>query len=72
MLKTELQISEESLSTFVGIFPKVPAFLEFRLETSFYISDSGISLKLKRDSNSTFSLIILILGWSLCFSIANQ
>ena len=41
--------------TFVGIFPNFPAFLEFRLEISFCISASLICLKLKRDSEETFS-----------------
>ena len=31
-----------------------------------------MSLKLKRDSNNTFSLILLILGWPLYFSIATS
>ena len=61
---------EEFLSTFVGIFPKVPAFWEFRLEISFWISDSGISLKLKLDSNNTVLSINLITAWPLYFSIA--
>ena len=68
----ELQITEESLSTFAGISVNVPAFLELRLETFFCISDSCISLKLKRDSKDTYSLIILIHGWSLYFSIATS
>ena len=65
-------MSEESLSTFVEIFQEVRAFLELRLETSFCMSDSRISLKLKRDSNDILSLIILILGWSLYFLIATS
>ena len=49
-----------------------PHFLEFRSVNYFGISDSRISSKLKRHSNDIFSLIILILGWSLHFSIATS
>ena len=40
----------------------VLAFLEFRLETFFVYQVCILSLKLKLDSNDTFSLVILMLG----------
>ena len=60
-----LQISEDSLSTFVGIFPNVPDFLEFKLEISFCISFSLTYLKLNRDSKRYAHLSSLYLD-DLC------
>ena len=51
---------EDSLGTFVGILPNISAFFELKLENSFHISDSLVSLKFNLHSNDTFSLVVLI------------
>ena len=43
-------------------------FLGVQIRNLFFYTRLTFSLKLKHDSNDTFSLIILILGWSLYFS----
>ena len=49
------------------MLPKVSAFFEFKLESSFVISDAIISGKWNKDSVDTFSIILFTLGWSLNF-----
>ena len=52
------------------MLPKVTAFFEFKLESSFIISDTLISVKWNKDAVDTISLIIFALEWSLDFSSA--
>ena len=52
------------------MLPKVTAFFEFKLESSFIISDTLISVKWNKDAVDTISLIIFALEWSLNFSSA--
>ena len=69
-LSTELQASDDSLGNFAGLFLNVSPFLELNFKTSWSMLDSVIPLTLKRNSNYIFSLIILILGCSLCFLLS--
>ena len=46
---------EDVLNTLVGIFSKAPAFFEFKLDSSFLILDTLISVKWNKDWVHTFS-----------------